>query len=117
MTNGEIGNAERGRYTLRRDEKSTEVIDRQRVVRRPLRKRVCNPLKRKDLNVKKAEMEMTRGERVAAGDRHFEAPRQGRGRQCEHFGAQCKQTQDRITESYMFVNTNVRYHSNGAGRR
>ena len=50
--------------TPRRDEKSAEVIDKQRVVRRPLRKRVSKPLKRKDLNEKKAEMEVARGEQA-----------------------------------------------------
>ena len=48
----------RGGYTPRCDEKSAEMIDKQRVVRRPLRKRVCNSLKRKDLNVRKAEMDI-----------------------------------------------------------
>jgi len=38
--------------TLRRDEKSVEVTDKQRVARRPSRKRVSKPLKRKDLNEK-----------------------------------------------------------------
>src|SRR5882724_8195037 len=47
--------------TPRRDEKSAEVIDKQRVVRRPSRKRVSKPLKRKDLNEKKAEMEVAWG--------------------------------------------------------
>ncbi len=42
-----IGTA--GEYTLRRDEKCAEVIDGQRVVRRPLRRRVRNPLKKKGM--------------------------------------------------------------------
>src|SRR5258707_3861065 len=95
MTNGEIGNAERGGNTPRGDEKSAEVIDRQRVVRRPFRKRVRNPLKRKDLNVKKAEMKMTRREMVGDGDR---------------------QTQDRIAENSLSVNVCFGYHSNRAGK-
>jgi len=50
--------------TPRRDEKSAEVIDKQRVVRRPSRKRVSKPLKRKDLNEKKAKIEVARGEQA-----------------------------------------------------
>ena len=57
MTNGEVGDAARGVHP-RRDEKSAEVIDRQRVERRPSRRRVRNPLKRKDLYVQRAELEM-----------------------------------------------------------
>src|SRR6267142_738458 len=56
------------------DEKSAEVIDKQRVVKRPSRKRVSNPLKRDDLNEKKAEMEVARGE-------PFEAPFEAQGQQ------------------------------------
>jgi hypothetical protein len=48
--------------TPRRDEKSVEVIDKQRVVRQPSRKRVSKSLKRKDLNERKAKMEVARGE-------------------------------------------------------
>ena len=58
----------------RRDEKSAEVIDKQRVVRRPSRKRVRQPLKRKDLNEKKAEMKVARGEKAGT----CEWPTQGR---------------------------------------
>jgi hypothetical protein len=47
-----------------RDEKSAEVIDKQRVVRRPSRKRVSKPLKRKDLNEKKEKMEVARGDQA-----------------------------------------------------
>ena len=47
--------------TPRRDGKSAEVIDTQRVVRQPSRKRVGKPLKRKDLSEKAAEMEVARG--------------------------------------------------------
>jgi len=50
--------------TPRRDEKSAEVIDKQRVVRQPSQQRVCKPLKRKGLNEKKAEMEVARGEQA-----------------------------------------------------
>ncbi len=50
--------------TLRRDEKSVEVTDKQRVARRPSRKRVSKPLKRKDLNEKKAEVEVAREEQA-----------------------------------------------------
>jgi len=50
--------------TPRRDEKRAEVIDKQRVVRRPSRKTVSNPLKRKDLNEKNAEMEVAQGEQA-----------------------------------------------------
>jgi hypothetical protein len=53
----------------RRDEKSAKVIDKEGVVRRPLWKRVRNPLKRKDLNKKKAEMEVTQGEKIEDGNR------------------------------------------------
>ena len=68
--------------TPHREGKSAEVIDKQRVVRRPSRKRVRNPLKRKDLNEKKAEMEVARGI-------------------CEwHFEAQCKQTCRRVAQKY-----------------
>ena len=55
-------------------EKSAEVIDKQRVVRRPSRKRVRQPLKRKDLNEKKAEMKVARGEKAGT----CEWPTQGR---------------------------------------
>ena len=68
--------------TPRRDEKSAEVFDTQGVVRQPSRKRVRKPLKRKDLNEKKAEMEVARGT-------------------CEwHFEAQCKRTRGRIAHKY-----------------
>ena len=50
--------------TLRRDEKSVEVTDKQRVARRPSRKRVSKPLKRKDLNEKKAEVEVAQEEQA-----------------------------------------------------
>jgi len=40
------------------------VIDKQSVVRWPSRKKVRKPLKRKDLNEKKAEMEAARGEKA-----------------------------------------------------
>ena len=50
--------------TLRRDEKSVEVTDKQRVARRPSRKRVSKSLKRKDLNEKKAEVEVAREEQA-----------------------------------------------------
>jgi len=50
--------------TLRRDEKSVEVTDKQRVARRPSRKRMSKPLKRKDLNEKKAEGEVAREEQA-----------------------------------------------------
>jgi len=86
--------------TPHREGKSAEVIDKQRVVRRPSRKRVSNPLKRKDLNEKKAEMEVARGE-------PFEAPFEAQGQQgkqagiCEwHFEAQCKRTRGRIAHKY-----------------
>jgi hypothetical protein len=48
----------------RRDEKSAEVIDKQRVVRQPSQKRARKALKRKDLNEKKAEMEVAREEQA-----------------------------------------------------
>jgi hypothetical protein len=64
------------------DEKSAEVIDKQRVVRRPSRIRVRNPLKRKDLNAKKAELERAQVENFRIGEWHFEA--------------QCEQTRERI---------------------
>jgi hypothetical protein len=58
----------RGPYTPRRDRKSAEMIDKRRVVRRPSRKRVRNPLKRKDLNAKKAGMERAQGEKAGIGE-------------------------------------------------
>ena len=83
-----------------RDEKSAEVIDKQRVVRRPSRKRVRKALKRKDLNEKKAEMEVAR-------EAPFEAPFEAQGQQgkqagiCDwHFEAQCKRTRGRIAHKY-----------------
>lgn len=89
------GTAGRG-YTPRRDEKSAEAIDTQRVEGRPLRKRVRNPLKRKDLNEKKAEMEVTQGEKIEDGNR---------------------QTRERIAKSSPYVNVFIGHHSNGAVRR
>jgi hypothetical protein len=80
----------------RHDEKSAEVIDRQRIVRRPLRKRVRNPLKRKDLNAKYAKTEMTHGEKV---------------------GAVYRQTRGRIAQNSALVKLFVSYHSNRAVRR
>jgi hypothetical protein len=44
------------------------MIDKQRVVRRPSRKRVRNPLKRKDLNAKKAGTERAQGEKAGIGE-------------------------------------------------
>ena len=49
---------------LRRGEKSAEVIDKQRVVRGPSRKRVRKLLKGKDLHERTAEMEVARGEKA-----------------------------------------------------
>ncbi len=57
-----------GGYTPRHDQKSAEVIDKQRVVIRPLRKRVRNPLKRKDLNIRMTEMDEAMGEKIEIGD-------------------------------------------------
>jgi hypothetical protein len=51
-------------YTLRREQKSAEAIDKKRVVREPLRRRVRNPLKRKDLNVESAEAKTAREEQI-----------------------------------------------------
>lgn len=68
VVSGEIRRAGGG-YTLRRHEKSAEVIDEQRVGRRPLWRCVCNRLKRRGLDAKKAELEMAQGEKVGAGDR------------------------------------------------
>ena len=82
--------------TPRRDEKSAEVIDTQRVVSQPLRKRVSKPLKRKGLNEKKAEMEVTRGEQ---------------GGICEW------QTHGRIAQKYSAYQLLSGYHSNGATNR
>jgi hypothetical protein len=42
-------------YTLRRDEKSAEMIDKKRVERLPLGKRVCKNLKRKGIDRRHAE--------------------------------------------------------------
>ena len=50
--------------TPRRDEKSAEVFDTQGVERWPSQKRVRKPLKRKDLNEKKAELEAARREKA-----------------------------------------------------
>jgi hypothetical protein len=54
-------------YTLRGDEKSAEVIDKQRVEEGSLRKRVRNPLKRKDLNESRVE-KTVQGEKIEIGD-------------------------------------------------
>ena len=51
-------------YTLRRDQKSAEVIDKKRIAREALRKRVRNPLKRKDLNVESTEAKTPRKEQI-----------------------------------------------------
>jgi hypothetical protein len=56
-------------YTLRGDEKSAEVIDKQRVERRPSGERVRNPLKRKDLNESRAEMKAMQGVKIEIGER------------------------------------------------
>ena len=82
--------------TPRRDEKSAEVIDKQRVVRRPSRKRVRKPLKRKDLDKKRAEMEVARGEQA---------------RICEW------QTRGRIAQKYTACQLLSCQHSNGAANR
>jgi len=74
------------RYTPRRDEKSAEAIDKQRVASQPSRKRVSKPLKRKDLNEKKAKMEVARREQAGICEWHFEA--------------QCKRTRGRIAQKY-----------------
>jgi hypothetical protein len=47
--------------------KSAEVIDKQRVEKLPLQKRVRNPLKRKDLNVWKAGMERAKVGKIEIG--------------------------------------------------
>jgi hypothetical protein len=44
------------------------MIDKQRVVRRPSRKRVRNPLKRKDLNTEKAGRERAQAEKAGIGE-------------------------------------------------
>jgi hypothetical protein len=87
-----------GGYTLRQIEKSAEVFDKQGVAREPLRKRVRNLLKRKDLNESGAEMKNVQGERVEIGEWHF-------GAECKHFEAQCKQTRERIAEDVAAVNS------------
>lgn len=83
-----------GGYTPRCGEKSAEVIDKSRVARWPLRKRVRNPLKRKDLNVKKAEMHEAQEENAGIGEWHFPT-RSGSGVE-----AQCEQTRERIAHKY-----------------
>jgi len=83
---GQAVRAAVGGYTLRHDEKSAEVLDKQGVARAPLRKRVRNPLKRKDLNENGAERKTEQGERIEIGKWPFEA--------------QCKQTRGRIAEEY-----------------
>jgi hypothetical protein len=85
-----------GGYTLRRDVKCAEVIDGQRVVRCPFWRYAGNRLKRKGLDVKKAEMEIAQGQKVGAGD---------------------QQTQTRIAQSSLFVKLFCGYHSNAAARR
>jgi len=59
---------EEGGGTHRRGEKSAEAIDKERVVRRPWQKRACNPLKSKELNVSKVEMERAKGENAGVGE-------------------------------------------------
>src|SRR6266404_8617940 len=82
--------------TPRRDEKSAEVIDKQRAVRRPSRKRVSKPLKKKDLNEKKAQMEVAWGEQAGI---------------CEW------QTRGRIAQKYTACQLLYWHHSNGRVRR
>jgi len=55
-------------YTPRHDEKSAEVIDKQRVEERPLRRKVRNPLKRKDLRVSTAERKTVQVEKIEIGE-------------------------------------------------
>jgi hypothetical protein len=45
-----------------------EVIDKKRVEKLPLRKRVRNPLKRKDLNVGKAGVERAKVGKIEIGE-------------------------------------------------
>jgi hypothetical protein len=52
----------------RHDEKSAEVIDKQRVEKLPLQKRVRNPLKRKDLNMGKAGTERAKVGKIEIGE-------------------------------------------------
>ena len=85
-----------GGYTLRRDVKCAEVIDGQRVVRWPSWRYAGNRLKRKGLDVKKAEMEIAQGKKVGAGD---------------------QQTQTRIAQNSLCVKLFYGYHSNGVVRR
>jgi len=82
--------------TPRRDEKSAEAIDKQRVVSQPSRKRERKPLKRKDLNEKKAKMEVARGDQAGI---------------CEW------QTRGRIAQKYSACQLLSEYHSNGTVNR
>jgi hypothetical protein len=65
---GERFGGEGGGYTLRHDGKSAEMIDKQRVMRRPSRKRVRNPLKGKDLIAKVGKMGNAQGEKIEIGE-------------------------------------------------
>jgi hypothetical protein len=44
------------------------VIDKQRVEERPLRREVCNPLKRKDLRVSTAKRKTVQVEKIETGE-------------------------------------------------
>ena len=56
-------------YTLRREEKGTEVIDWQRVAGVPLCRYGCKLLKRKGLQVAIETKELTTGEKIGIGER------------------------------------------------
>jgi hypothetical protein len=62
--------------TLRRDEKSAEVIDKQRVVMRPLCRYGCKLLKRKGLKAGRAGEESADCLKVGVCEWHFEAQRE-----------------------------------------